>query len=263
MADMDPRLNEQLDKLYRTIEGTKTPPGLQRFDARSHASRWAVAKAWRGVASAAVLALFIGAVVVIGLTNHRPPGVARTGPAAALAPTPTPVPSSINSATASPSPSPTSPPSATPSQDPTASWTTFSNPSSSYSLRYPSSWYRDGPCTTGQVAAQAGSQLRLAPHADAVCGSDSSNNDITVDVSGTANYYTFTPSACTQVSTVTVDGVRGTRTTSSCGGYAVEYEFNTNGHTYAISFGNGPSGSGSDLTADLDLMMTRTWAFHG
>jgi hypothetical protein len=255
MAEVDPRLEKRLRDLYEHIEASRPPSGLNQFEAPAEHRRRRKLTLAAGVIAAALAA---GVVVVVGFSNHRLPGAG-----VASKPSTTSAPAGPSSpAAVSPSPSPSPSPSAAP--DPTSGWTPYADASNSYSFRYPPQWYLAGPCTYGQLVTDTGTQLRVAPHPD-TCGSDRTNDDITIDVFPAGNKnFTSTPSACNNVTTVTVDNIGGTRSATNCGSYpAVTYDFTTNGHEYLISFAWDSHPAGSDLTAELDQLMTRTWAFHG
>jgi hypothetical protein len=257
MAEVDPRLEKRLRDLYEHIEASRPPSGLSQFEAPAEHRRRRKLTLAGGVIAAALAA---GAVVVVGFSNHRLPGAG-----VASKPSTTSAPAGPSSpAAVSPSSSPSLSPSPSAAPDPTSGWTLYADASNSYSFRYPPQWYLAGPCTYGQLVTDTGTQLRVAPHPD-TCGSDRTNDDITIDVFPAGNKnFTSTPSACNEVTTVTVDNIGGTRSASNCGSYpAVTYDFTTNGHEYLISFAWDSHPAGSDLTAELDQVMTRTWAFHG
>ncbi len=255
MADVDPRIEAKLRQLHEHIEGTDLPSGLQDFDAESAGRR---RRALTLAAAVGGTALVTVAVVVVGLSNHRlgggPPAAAlATTPVATISAAPAPSPSF------SPSPSPSPSPSVSP--DPTVGWRTYASAADGYSFRYPSSWRVDGPCPFGQVGGYQGTEVRVGPH-PYNCGADMADGSITVDWERPYPYaLPSTPQACARVSAVTIDGVKGTRT-DHCGNW-LSYGFTRNGRVYTISWMSGSSGAGSNLTADLDLIVQRTWTFSG
>lgn len=106
--------------------------------------------------------------------------------------------------------------------------------------------------------------MRLAPQATDACGADNFSGDIIIDVYTAYTSPLPTPSACTDVSTVTIAGVQGTRwthTSSACGDFPfLAYRFVTGGRTYTAAFDG--YGTSANLTSQLDMIMTNTWAFH-
>lgn len=160
-------------------------------------------------------------------------------------------------------PSPQSTPTATPS-DPTAGWTLFSDAADSYSFQYPPNWHVFGPCRGPGEGSGYRSQVRISPKEADICGADNFSGDIIVDVQSAPESPAPTPSQCTDVSSVTVGGVQGTRWThlsSGCGDYPLlVYQVVTGGRYYTSAFDG--YGTSVDLTSQLDLIMRRTWAFH-
>ncbi len=277
MSDLEPRFRRELDKLYDGIEATAAPPSLEPFKAPvASRRRWSLTTLG-SLATAAVALAALAGVAAIGLTNHRPPAAVGK-PAAHSSPTPAdPV-----SPSASPAPSPSGSP------DPTLGWRVVSDPAGQFSFRVPAGWQVNGPCVDrGQSPGDTPSdQVRVGP-ADlmglpgvdgstgktfpaglSTCGADFANG-ITVNSYAGAGHAYAPSGGCTSQppQPVTIAGVSGTRQIidPDCPGYSsvVQYRFviAASHRDYVVAFQR--NAGDPDLTAALDVMMSRTWAFHG
>ena len=177
--------------------------------------------------------------------------------------TQTQTPTDSTTAAASPQPTPTATPSPAPS-DSTDGWTAFSDTADSFSLRYPPNWHVFGPCRGPGEGSGYNSQVRISPQAADICGADNYDGDIIINVQSAPGSPPPTPSACSDVSNVTISGVQGTRwtrTSSACGDYPfLAYQFITGGRFYIASTDG--FGTSADLTSQLDLIVRDTWSFH-
>ena len=165
-------------------------------------------------------------------------------------------------------------PTPTPAPSATARWVPFSSTAGAFSFKRPPSWALYGPCVnSGQVLGDPTAiEVRVGPdlHSNG-CGSDLWI-DLVID-SYARTGPPLTPPSCDSpitTSSVMVDGVSGTRVAGRCSGAAyLSYSFTALGRVYELSYDQeiqNPDGStrlGPDMTADIDLMMQQTWAFHG
>jgi hypothetical protein len=168
---------------------------------------------------------------------------------------------------ASPSPSASATPSASP-PDATAGWTSYSDTTDRYSLRYPPSWVRRICHVSGHA------NLYLAPSTAAlgVCNSDFVGQMSVLILSGdqrAALHLSGSTYTGLVTSSVTVDGVIGQRQVATvavtgelgpvAGTHLEQYLFFVHGRTYRTFYSQAPSGAtATDVRADFELMVEHT-----
>jgi hypothetical protein len=174
--------------------------------------------------------------------------------------TPTTPPAAVETTTAVPT-------TTTPPADPTLGWTPYRDTVDHFSLRYPPGW-QQRTCLGSPHTA-----LFLGPSADALalCNSGFVGQMSVAAIPGDerATYHVTGTGAAS--ASITVDGVSGTRETATAsatdlgppaGTRLVAYLFYTGGMTYRCSYAQAPSGpTSTDVLADFDLMVTRTFRF--
>jgi PKD repeat protein len=168
----------------------------------------------------------------------------------------------------------------------TAGWVRVSDPAGGFSFEIPSSWKVSGPCTSpgqppgdpeiyevnvGPTAADCGSDVGFNISAESYAGTDTDYLSPSVPCAIGSGY---TGATSPFISSITVDGVQGTRCTiaeanDSDLAYIYAYYFVNGDHVYAIwDRQNQPgtdtpaSAANADLSGFLDMIVTQTWQFH-
>ena len=273
MSEVSGRLARELRDFYDRIERRRLPASLVNPDLNATKRGRRARAQLTTIAGFAAVVVAAGAFLVVGLASHhsstsRLPAGGATGGVAG-SPTPSATPSPTGAAT----PSPSAP------SGPTAGWPLITNTSGGFSLRYPTGWQIDGPCTVvgrglffpleqGPVV-----EVRLGPTATASCGTEVYDHvGVVVDSYIAASPPVGAPGPCVLVNRqgVTIGGVSGTRVVTSpnpsgpsCGAGAVtsiEYSFQVGQRVFLVSYYQFVGDP--DLIPEIDTIMTQTWSFQ-
>jgi len=266
MADGDDRLDRDLRNLYSHIESTPRPASITNLTPESIMNQRRIGIHLGG--AAAVIALAAATAVAV-VAAHPTRSLQSAAPAHTAAPSLT-----VPSPTPHPSvPTRVAPPPLSSSADPTAGWTTVSDPSGQFSFRIPPTWLKTGECVDTTVSTVLFVAPTAGPGGGLTCddynagtpemikvewtSSGASALSAIPDTSGSYATYTTTD--------VTVHGVLGNRvetTTDSThtGSAFVQYSFVANGRSYSlILFPTSPS---DPMITTLNTIVTHTWQFQ-